>query len=267
MSRSTLAIACAALTIAACADEDKARLSDEDFARMAEGVPVNVPENPDAEAVDMRVEDERIDFRFAYPKAAAAIPRLKIMLDDKADRARREIVRAAENEAEMRAELGGTPVPMRSHTVYEVLGNHRRFLSLLATIETYTGGAHGNRGTSSLFWDRVTEKPVDAAVLFGNADGRDNALRKEFCEKLAAERRQRVGDVPDDSMFADCPDLDAITIVPVDGDGDGRFKIVRLIADPYVAGSWAEGEYRIDLAMLPDRVAAIAEPYRESFGQ
>ena len=58
-----------------------------------------------------------------------------------------------------------------------------------------------------------------------------------------------------------------MTIVPVDDNGDGSFDTFRLIADPYVAGAYAEGDYRIELPATRARIAEIAEPYRSAFGQ
>ena len=251
----------------ACSEPEEVELSDEDFARMAEGIPVPAPENPDAEAFEKTLKDELIDFTFAYPAEAAAIAKLRKDLDSKFETSLSELRAMAQQEAEMREKMGMNFGGLYSKSVYTTQGNSERFLSLLGEIETYTGGAHGNRGTVAIFWDRVTEKPVDAAVLFGDADRRDGALRAAFCQELEVKRRSRVGDVPDDSMFSQCPDLDAVTIVPVDGNDDGSFDTFRLIADPYVAGAYAEGDYRIELPATRARIAEVAEPYRSAFGQ
>ena len=56
-------------------------------------------------------------------------------------------------------------------------------------------------------------------------------------------------------------------ITPVDSDGDRFFDGLRLIADAYVAGPYAEGDYRIDLAVTPALRARIVDPYRDAFGQ
>lgn len=262
-----LALAPLLLFLSACSEPDRVELSDEDFTRMAEGLPVPAPENEDAEAVNVAEKDELVDFAFSYPAEAAAIAKLKIELDEKMEKARTEIRAMAADEAKWRKEEGLAFAGLYSKSAYSMLGSSERLLSLLGEIETYTGGAHGNRGTVAILWDRVSERSVDAAVLFGDADGRDAALGKEFCAELEQQRRQRIGEVLDDSMFASCPDLDAVTILPVDADGDGRFETVRLIADPYVAGAYAEGDYRVDLAMTPARIAAVAEPYGAAFGQ
>lgn len=253
--------------LSACSEPDPVELSDEDFTRMAEGLPVPAPENPDAKAFKQEIKDELIDFTFAYPAEAAAIAKLKLDLDKKLESSLRELREFAVDQAEYRKEQGFPFNGLYSKSIYTVAGNAERFLSLLGEIETYMGGAHGNRSTVAIFWDRVTEKLVDIAVLFGNADRRDAALRAEFCEQLEVARRSRIGDVPDDSMFGACPDLDAVTIVPMDSNGDGSFDTLRLIADPYVAGAYAEGDYRIDLAVTRARKAEIAEPYRGAFGQ
>lgn len=253
--------------IAACSEPQKAELTDEEFATMADGVPVPVPENPEAKAVSVTEEDELARFVFAYPAEAAAIAKLKALLDQRLAKARADIRDTAEAEKRIRQETGGPFNGLFSSSLYDVWGNSHRLLSLLGEIETYTGGAHGNRGTVALLWDRVLEKPIDATMLFGDATVRDAVLKDAFCKKLEAERRRRVGTVPDDSMFANCPTLDSITIVPFDDDKDAKFDHLVLFADPYVAGAYAEGTYQISLPVDRAIGAAIVDPYRSEFGQ
>jgi len=42
-------------------------------------------------------------------------------------------------------------------------------------------------------------------------------------------------------------------------------EILRLIADPYVAGPYAEGNYTVDLAVTSAVIAALKPEYRASF--
>lgn len=255
------------LATVACSDPDQAELSDNEFNNMVDGTYAIAPENPEAAAVSVAQKDDLIDFSFSYSAEAAAIPLLKADLDDKMDKARSELRRMAEDEAEFRKEEGLAFNGLYSKSTYTTMGSSRRLLSLLGEIATYTGGAHGNRGTVAILWDRVMEKPVDAAVLFGNADTRDQLLHSDWCDALNALRRERVGELAEDGVFTDCPDLDSITIAPVDTDEDGKFDTLQLIADPYVAGSYAEGDYRVELDVTPTIVSGIAEPYRGAFGQ
>ena len=54
-------------------------------------------------------------------------------------------------------------------------------------------------------------------------------------------------------------------LVPADSDHDGRFDRVRLLADPYVAGPYVEGDYEIDFAVEPRWIAAIKPGWRGEF--
>lgn len=249
-----------AFTLAACTQETPQATVEPD------DVPVPLPEVEDAQAVEIAQQDELAEFKFAYPAEAAAIPRLKQDLDDKLAAAREEIRAMAQSEKEMREEMGGTFNGLFSQTRYTTLGDGERLLSLLGEISTYTGGAHPNSGSVTLLWDRILEKPIDSAVLLGGADSRDTALRPAFCEKLAAEQLKRRGMLID-GMFGECPDLDQITIVPTDEDGDGKFDALLMVADAYVAGPYAEGDYRITVPVTPTVRGAIAEDYRADFTQ
>lgn len=254
-------------SLAACQDEPHTQLTDKEFEQMAEAAKVAPPENRDAQSVVIERQNELYEFGFSYPREAAAIAALDEMLRDQARGSEKEIEAMARKEAEIRRKQETPFHGLYSKTVFGLQGNTQRFLSLVSTVDVYTGGAHPNRGSDALLWDRVAEKPVDIAVLFGSADNRDAALRGDFCAKIEAARRDRVGDVPDDSMFADCPDLDSITIAPADSDGDGLFDRFHLIADPYVAGSWAEGDYEIDIPADAKIVTLVAQPYRDGFEQ
>jgi hypothetical protein len=66
-------------------------------------------------------------------------------------------------------------------------------------------------------------------------------------------------------MFDDCPKLDEIAIIPTDKDNNGRFDLLTLVASPYVAGPWAEGDYEIELAVTPDLISGLKNEYRDSF--
>jgi hypothetical protein len=66
-------------------------------------------------------------------------------------------------------------------------------------------------------------------------------------------------------MFDECPNLDDIALIPMDKDDNGRFERLMLVASPYVAGSYAEGSYEIDLPVTPDLIAGLKSFYRNGF--
>ena len=58
---------------------------------------------------------------------------------------------------------------------------------------------------------------------------------------------------------------DDIAIIPTDKNGNGRFELLTLVASPYVAGPWVEGDYEIELTVTPDLLAGLKSDYRASF--
>lgn len=64
--------------------------------------------------------------------------------------------------------------------------------------------------------------------------------------------------------FDACPTFDQLTIAP-SGSVGGKCSRISIVADPYVAGPWAEGAYEVELAIPKALVALVAPAYRASF--
>jgi hypothetical protein len=62
-----------------------------------------------------------------------------------------------------------------------------------------------------------------------------------------------------------CPKRKELTIVPVDSDLDYEFDSLRIIADPYVAGSYAEGTYVISMPVTAALLKSVTPAYRKAF--
>ena len=90
-------------------------------------------------------------------------------------------------------------------------------------------------------------------------------LTQPWCKALDAERAEKRQGQKLGGEFDACPKLSEISIVPTDADANGRFETLRLIADPYVAGPYAEGNYKVDLPVTPTLVAALKPEYLASF--
>ena len=159
--------------------------------------------------------------------------------------------------------------PFRGHSFsrrWTTAGQSSRLLSLDGRTSTYTGGAHPNRGAKALLWDRRLKREVTLASLLASPSSLTNLLRPNYCTAVDAERLRRRG-APSraGAMFADCPRLDQLTLIPLDRDKDGRFETLRLIADPYVAGPYSQGYYVIDQAVSARFRSALKPAYRASF--
>jgi hypothetical protein len=243
--------------------------------RQQAGHPANQPETsapgpkPAAPAAEPFMYDEKndlIDFHFGWSKEAAAVPQLVESFRGQLSKVKAELVANAEADKAERDKQGYPFNSYSSSTDYKTAGSSGRLLSLSMDIASYTGGAHGNYGTKGLLWDRVAAKQIDVPELFAAAENMDRLLTQTWCDALNKAREEKRGEpVGGNGMYDECPKLSEISIIPTDKDGNGKFERLMLIADPYVAGPYAEGDYEIDLPVTIELIAAIRSDYRDSF--
>jgi len=88
------------------------------------------------------------------------------------------------------------------------------------------------------------------------------AIRTDYCARLKAEqRRRKQGDV---SSMNVCLPVKDLTILL--GSTNGRaIDRIGLTADPYVAGSYAEGAYEVTLPVTRAILTAVKPEYRGGF--
>ncbi|GMM93284.1 DUF4163 domain-containing protein [Qipengyuania sp. MTN3-11] len=205
-------------------------------------------------------------FAYSWPAEVSAIEPLAAELAAERDKA------LAEQKAEYEAAQADSPEdcdPCRTRsaeTEWQVVADLPRFLSLSAGFSVYTGGAHGNYGTRSLVWDREAGQRLAATDLFRSPGGLYGAISRRYCAALNAEREERRGEPvdPDDEYFGDCPGIDELTVLP--GSSNGRtFDRIGVIADPYVAGSYAEGSYEVTLPVDTAVIDAVKPEYVDAF--
>jgi hypothetical protein len=228
---------------------------------------VNVPQAPSAKPASFDLKDDLVDFHFGWSAETAAVPELTRRLTADKDRALAKLKsRAAEERRERNREKHGlTFNGFQSSTQYDTAGRSPRLLSLSIAHSAYTGGAHGNYGTSALLWDRKAKREINLIDLFVSPSSRDRLLTGPWCYALNEEREEKLGEFPAGTMSEKCPGLDEIAIVPTDTDRNGRFDQLALTASPYVAGSYAEGSYEVMVDVTADFVAAMKADYRGSF--
>ncbi len=205
---------------------------------------------------------------FTYSAEAAAIPALVKRFRADLARERTRTAACGREETKIRVESGSEGIACASTTGITTSGQTPRLLSLASAYWAFTGGAHGNGSTSLLLWDRHAGKEIAFDSLFAARDGYTKALRDPYCRALAAERKERRGDdyepggVPE---FDVCPEFSELAVIPADSRHRGRFDTIHLIAAPYTAGPYAEGEYDIVLPVTGRLVAALKPVYRDSF--
>lgn len=167
------------------------------------------------------------------------------------------------------ADCPADAVSCRNNTLsveWKVVADLPRFLSLSSDIASYTGGAHGNYGRTALVWDREAGTSFDPKDMFDLA-ALEKATAAARCRLLNVERAERRGaPVPDGSneWSEDCPDMDSVVLF-VGSSGRKAFDRLGFYYGPYVAGSYAEGEYEVDMPISAGILAAVKPQYRAAF--
>lgn len=221
---------------------------------------------PAAVAAQAGVTTADYTFDYTYPAAVTAFSPLRAWLERDKAAARAKVAKAS---AAFRRETTRDGFPFRryeSTTEWKVVSQTPRFLSLSGEFYTYQGGAHGGTKTLSLVWDKARRQRLEPMALFTSPAALDRATRTAFCRGLDAERTRRRGGgagVPDDP-FNKCPPLSDLVLLL--GSTNGRaIDRLGLIADQYVAGSYAEGIYEVTLPVTPAVLSAVKPPYRAAF--
>ena len=131
----------------------------------------------------------------------------------------------------------------------------------------YTGGAHPNSWPESLVWDKTANRRRAVTDLFVSKAALDKAIQPGFCARLdteRAKRRQAPVDRNSGDEFDKCIPPSEQTIIL--GSSNGKaFNRIGVLAAPYNAGPYAEGEYDITVPVTPAVMAAVRSEYRGSF--
>ena len=209
-------------------------------------------------------EEERnktLHFVYSYPAQAAAIPALKSYLDaerkESRDQIRQDYVDAN----------GDLPGPMERTVEWRVVANLPGWLSLSGDFYEYSGGAHGMSGTGVLLWDKAANRRREPLSLFTTAAAFNAALGPAYCAALNAERgkrREQKVDPGSGGQFDKCVLPSEVTVLLGSGD-KVHFTRIGLIADPYMAGPYAEGSYEVTLPVTPGLIRAVKPEYRSAF--
>lgn len=211
-------------------------------------------------------KNDLIDFHFGWSAEAAAVPALVRRFTAEMDKVKAELVAGAKEDKAWRDKDGLDFHGFMLSIDYATAGQSDRLLSLSHETGSYTGGAHGISGVSALLWDHKAGREISDRDLFMAPENRDRLLTQRWCDALNKAREKKRGEpVGGGGMFDECPPLDDIALIPTDKDGNGRFELLVLVASPYVAGSYAEGLYEVDLPITPDLIAGLKSDYRDGF--
>ncbi|KQM36319.1 DUF4163 domain-containing protein [Sphingomonas sp. Leaf10] len=205
------------------------------------------------------------DFAYRYPAQAARIAPLKAWLE--ADKAKQRAM-IARDAATSRREAKRDGFPFRKYEAqkeWKVVADTQRFLSLSVSDYNYSGGAHGGTASGGLLWDKRAGRRVDPKAVFVSPAALQAAVMPGWCRWMSAERTRRVGAVAGgDAVFGKCPPVKDVTVLL--GSSNGRaFDRIGVIADQYVVGSYAEGQYEHTLPVTTAVLRAVKAEYRGSF--
>lgn len=211
-------------------------------------------------------ESELLDFHYAWPSEAAAIPALDRRFRAELARDEGAVRKTAEEDHAAVAEQKRDWHQYEFMRDWTLAGSTPRLLSLESTVYRFTGGAHGMTSNSALLWDRQNNRETRIEQLMSPGMTWAGAIRQPFCVLLDREREKRRGQpVRKDDMFGECPQLKELTLLLADEDRDSRFDHVRVIADQYVAGPYSEGPYKISLPITATMITRLKPEYRSSF--
>lgn len=180
-----------------------------------------------------------------------------------AERERREADREWKNSPELFR--GGQRWTLeRDYAVTSVVAG--RYVSILRTDYTYTGGAHPNTTLETVLWDEQTKKRISIRPFFTDLSDNSRAMveiQNAVISSLTAEKKERGTFEPNDNEWfkAVQPSLFKIGAVVLEPSSEaGKSSGLTFHYSPYAVGPYAEGAYS---AFVPWR---ILRPYLTAEG-
>ena len=213
-----------------------------------------------------QLKSNLLDFEYSWSSEANAIPALVKLFSGDMKKQRASLTAQAQKDAADRKEQGFPFNAYQQVTAITTEGETRRLISLRNETYQFTGGAHGNTVTTGVLWDRKLNKQIDFDALFRTGSAVLTSLKGQYCKALDAKRKKRRRGEQLGGEFDQCPQFSELTILPADSKHKGRFNQLLIIADQYVAGPYAEGQYEISMPVNAALIAKLEPEYRASFG-
>ena len=258
------------LLVAACAPSSDAPVGNaaenEAAARYADRMAGTPPPAPPSKPFAVKETAGGLEFAYAYPAEAAAIPALvdKFARDMAATKA--DALKMAKEDSAAAKESGYPFRPHSLETQWSVAADTPRFLALQSQTYVYTGGAHGMTGYDAVLWDKARKQESSVKALMTSPAAFSTAVRDRFCAILDQQRAEKRGApvVRGDDDFTQCIDPMEQVLVPTSKDGkliDG----LTVVVGPYSAGPYAEGSYEVALPVDAVMRDAIKPDCRDAF--
>ncbi len=262
-------IATGALMLAACspaqdvADNSAANAAASRFANRMAGEPAPTPPGKPFAQGD---KSDYLEFSYAYPGEAAAIPALVDKFHKAMDTAKADALKMAREDSAAAKQAGYPFRPHSLETKWTVAADTPRFLSLRSETYVYTGGAHGMTGYEALLWDKARKRETSVKALMTTPAAFAAAIGDRFCAELDRQRAQKRGApvVAGDDDFTKCIDPMEQVLVPTSKDGR-LIDSMTFVIGPYSAGPYAEGSYEVALPVDAAMRGAIKTEYEDAF--
>lgn len=221
---------------------------------------------PAAKPFKVEEESSLYNFSYSWSAEAAAVPELVERFTKEMAKMKSELIAGAKEDRDERLKQKFDYHTHEAQRSYETAGQSDRLLSLESNVYGFTGGAHGSSGSGSLLWDRKLAREISIQDLLQPGTTWTGAIRQPFCVLLDREREKRRGEpVKKVDLFGNCPEYREVTVLLSDSDKNGRFDNLNVIADQYVAGPYAEGNYEISLPITAAMIERVKPEYRASF--
>lgn len=207
------------------------------------------------------------EFSYEFPPQAHAIPKLAACLKKQAASKKRKLIANA-TPRYRRLNRNTSPHGDQDITTWSLAANTDKLLVLDGALTSYLGGAHGDYNSDSLYWDKENNRKIQFEDIFISRVRFQNALQADFCAMLDTQRREKRKDNPENIHSTDwaCPPLTAVvTTIPSSSKDGSPIDHVLFKLDPYMAGPFGEGEYRITLKVTPALMEAIKPLWRSEF--
>jgi hypothetical protein len=211
------------------------------------------PDSPGPELI--RRHNEAAVVEIILPAEMALAPALAKRLRGEAEATIAGFLTDAEIEQKQRLqELPGVePVPFSLSVTFRPTLVTADVISLLKTVDLYTGGAHGSIDFEGIIFDRRRNTLLQPEQIFTGGEGWPANLKRLEALAAAALREQKRERLSPELALAGVESwvddlqlpLHGMTLLP--SDQPGLIGGIAFDIAPYAAGSYAEGAYRVVL--------------------
>jgi hypothetical protein len=221
---------------------------------------------PPAKAFQQSEKTGLLEFLYAWPAEAAAVPAIEAKFRKDMETGRADALKMAEED---RKSAQQSNFPFHAHSLetrWTVAADTPRFLSLQSSRYTYTGGAHGMTGYDALLWDKARKRETSIRAVMTSPAAFVEAIHGRFCDGLDQARAKKRGGpiMRGDDPFTQCIDPMKEVLVPV-SNGGALIDAIKIVIGPYSAGPYSEGTYEVALPVDPAMRKAIKTEYQDAF--